>query len=79
MTEFPIFPVNNLASFLQSLQELEKGAIRHFCPGNISEFGEDGRWSPKHSFKRRKPLPVRNTLGPEQGNGRRLPSLLRFP
>ena len=31
-----------------SLQGLEKGVTRHLCLGDVSEHGEDGRWSSKH-------------------------------
>lgn len=56
-------PVSGLGSFLQSLLGLEKGMIRYLCLGYLSEFGEQGSWSPKHDFKVSKPLLIRSTSG----------------
>ena len=59
--------INGLASFLQSMQELEKGVIKHCYLGAMLEFRGDGMWSPNYNFKWGKSLPVGSILDLEQG------------
>lgn len=66
--------VNGWVSIQQSLQRLEKGTIRHFCLGDISEHageGGNGRCSSKHSSQEQATW-IRNIEARSGAKGRRL-------